>query len=131
MIYFECLNQSCIFSEKKKSHRSRWLHQILIGEIVISYFYELFNQFVFSLLPTTQILKAGGCFPSAFCICILTDKLEFVYFLLYTILTKPLLEAPCVEYNKFIRFAVFHKYGCHGEYYPFPSDVLNFAHRQD
>ena len=57
MIYFECLNQCCIFSEKKKSHRSRWLHQILIGEIVISYFYELFNRFGFSLLPPMQILR--------------------------------------------------------------------------
>ena len=66
MIYFECLDQSCIFSEKKKSHRSRWLHQILIGEIVISYFYELFNRFGFSLLPLTQILRADDCFRQPF-----------------------------------------------------------------
>ena len=43
---------------------------------------DVFPRRHFSLLTATQILKAGGCFPSAFCICILTDKLEFVYFLM-------------------------------------------------
>ena len=70
MIYFECLNQSCIFSEKK-SHRSRWLHQILIGEIVISYFYELFNRFGFSLLSAIQILRADRSWSPLCALCVL------------------------------------------------------------
>lgn len=37
---------------------------------------------LYSLSSATQILKADSCFLSAFCICILTDKLEFVYFLM-------------------------------------------------
>ena len=78
MIYFECLNQSCIFSEKKKSHRSRWLHQILIGEIVISYFYKLFNRFGFSLLPPMQILRGNrdGC-PILYFRCLLPIHLYY------------------------------------------------------
>ena len=71
MIYFECLNQCCIFSEKKKSHRSRWLHQILIGEIVISYFYELFNRFGFSLLPPMQILRGDRSWSPLCALCVL------------------------------------------------------------
>jgi len=71
MIYFECLNQSCIFSEKKKIHRSRWLHQILIGEIVISYFYELFNRFGFSLLPPKQFLRGDHSWSPLCALCVL------------------------------------------------------------
>ncbi len=68
--------------QRKKSHRSRWLHQILIGEIVISYFYELFNRFGFSLLPPMQFLRGDRSWSPLCALCRFRLFLEFGDFFL-------------------------------------------------
>ena len=58
MIYFEFLNQCCIFSEKKKATvLDGFIKFLFIGELIISYFYEYFNR----LLDTYLYLWYNNC----------------------------------------------------------------------
>ena len=59
---------------------------LFIGEFIISYFYELFNRFGFSLLPPTQFLRGDRLWSPLCVLCrfrLFLELCDFLFLLLY------------------------------------------------